>query len=387
MQRPIKFRCLIIFALVLIGLTARAELQPESLGQVRSLPEQYPPHWLLVHDVAFFHILDGRTILLDADENTIAQQYKGTINNSFAAQILQATRRPEIYVAETYYSRGTRGERTDVLTIYDKRTLSPDDEVLLDNNSRSIVLPQKYLMRLTDNERLLLIYNFSPAMSVSVVDVEKRAYLNTVTLPGCAAIYPTGKRGFSSLCGDGALFTVTLDSTGQVESSVRSEKFFDVDADALMEKPAWIDGRAYFPTFTGNIHPIDFRRDQPRIGNPWPMTDEETRGWRPGGLAPAEADANGRIYILVHPDGGEGSHKAPGAEVWVFDPEKKTRLARHALEVPGLSLALTRDKESPLMVITNVEMQLDVYDAGSGELLRTIANFGGETPFLVYGAE
>ncbi len=54
--------------------------------------------------------------------------------------------------------------------------------------------------------------------------------------------------------------------------------------------------------------------------------------------------------------------------------------------MPGLSIALTRDSENPLLIVTTVEMKLDVYDAGSGELLRTISGYSEQTPILVYGA-
>jgi methylamine dehydrogenase heavy chain len=87
----------------------------------------------------------------------------------------------------------------------------------------------------------------------------------------------------------------------------------------------------------------------------------------------------------MHQNGGEGTHKNPGDEVWVFDTEKKQRIDRIALQLPALSIALTRDT-SPLLVATNIEMAIDVYDVASGEHLRTIGDFGQETPFLLHGA-
>jgi methylamine dehydrogenase heavy chain len=373
-------------ALLSVLAPAHAALEADPMGQVVQLPEQYPAHWVIAHDIAFSHIRDGKGVVFDADADTIAQQFKGMFSSSFAAHFVQATTRPEMYVAETFYSRGTRGERLDVLTIYDKGTLAPVGEVLLESNSRSIVLPQKFAMQLTADESMLLVYNFSPAMSVSVVDLIGRRYLGDVPLPGCAPVFPTGQRGFSSLCADGTLYTVMLDDAGKAASSARTDQFFDSEADPLIEKPAWVNGRAYFPSFTGSIYPIDFTSSAPVIGKPWPAADEATAGWRIGGLAPSAADANGNVYFLAHPEGGEGTHRDPGLEIWVFDPVRQQRTARYPLEMPGLSVALTRDKESPLMIVTTVEMKLDVYDAGSGKLLRTISGFGEETPILVYGA-
>lgn len=373
-------------ALLLAAGSAVADLPPDKMGEVLTLPETWPPHWIVAHDLSYSHIRDGKSFVLDADADNVAQQFKGMVNGSFAANFAQASSRPEIYIAETFYSRGTRGDRLDVLSIYDKRTLAPVGEVILEANQRATVIPQRNLMRLTADESLLLVYNFSPAMSVSVVDVAAREYLGTLPTPGCAAIFPTGARGFSALCGDGSLYTANLDASGEIAFSSRSDVFFDVQDDPLMEQPAWVGRMAYFPSFKGTVIPVDFSGDQPVIGESWSLLDVETTGWRPGGLVPTAEDANGRIYVTMHPDGGEGTHKDPGVEVWVYDPVKQERLARLPLQVPGLSIAVTRDAEQPLLIVTTVEMKLDVYDAGSGELQRTLAGFGELTPIIVFGS-
>ena len=118
--------------------TAFAELQPEPTGVIETLPETWPAHWIIAHDAAFFHMSDGKLIVLDADSDDATQRFKGFMNASFIGVFIQARTRPEIYLAETFRSRGTRGERTDVLTIYDKRTLGPIGEVVLPPNVRAI---------------------------------------------------------------------------------------------------------------------------------------------------------------------------------------------------------------------------------------------------------
>ena len=268
-------------ALLLAAGSAGADLPADKMGEIRTLPGTWPPHWVIAHDLSYTHIRDGKSFVLDADADSVAQQFKGMVNGSFAANFAQATSRPEIYIAETFYSRGTRGDRLDVLSIYDKRTLAPVGEVILEANQRATVIPQRNLMRLTADESLLLVYNFSPAMSVSVVDLVGRKYLGTLPTPGCAAIFPTGGRGFSALCGDGSLYTANLDASGQVASSSRSDVFFDVQDDPLMEQPAWISGRAYFPSYRGNIVPVDFTGDKPVIRESWSLLDADTAGWRP----------------------------------------------------------------------------------------------------------
>lgn len=375
-----------IAALVLIGVgaAAHAELRPEPLFRVETLPERYPAHWIIVQDASFFHMNDGKFIVLDADSDEKYARYKGMFNGSLIAQFAQAATRPEMYVAQTFYSRGHRGERTDVLTVHDNRTLEPVADIVIPPK-RASVLPTPFAVQLVDDEKLALIFNFTPGTSVSVVDVVKREYLAEVPIPGCALIYPTGQRGFSSLCGNGTFYTVALDETGGVASTSRTAQFFNTDVDPLFEKPAMSGRMAWFPTFRGQAVPVDFSGETPEIGEPWAVAEGEPGGWRPGGLTPTGMDAAGRMYLLMHPEGRDDTHKDPGVEVWVFDPREGRRLRRIELETPGLAIELTRD-DDPLLVVTTVEMTLDVYDAGAGERLRTIGDFGQETPLLVHGA-
>ncbi|MEM7707998.1 MAG: amine dehydrogenase large subunit [Pseudomonadota bacterium] len=373
-------------AILTFATAAQAELQPEQLGKVLTLPEKYPPHWIIVHDATFFHMLDGRQYVIDADAETLPEQVKGMFNSSFIATVNQSSVRPEMYVAETYYTRGSRGTRTDVLTIYDKRTLEPVDEVILPNNNRYSGMPNQYAHTLIDNERLVLIFNLNPATSLSVVDLEERKYLGEIPIPGCSLAFPTGERGFTSICAGGDMYSVQLNADGTMASSARTESFNDIDNNPLFEKPAMVGSTAYFPTFLGDMVEVDLSGPAAMVGERWSLRQGDDDGWRPGGMTYALSDAEGQLYVLAHPAGYDGSHKDPGIEVWLYDPATRKRTARHPLKTPGLSIALTRDAEAPLMIVTNIEMGLDVYDAKSGKYLRTVTGFGQETPFVVHGA-
>ena len=374
----------LIFLTALIASSAFGEIQPEPIGVIQTLPETYPAHWIIAQDGAFFHMRDGKVIVLDADSDNPVTRVKGMFNAAFIAQFYQGKNRPEMYVVETYYSRGTRGVRTDVLTIYDKRTLAPTGEVIIPPK-RVSGMPTNYHLQLVDEEKIALAYNFTPATSVSVVDVVNKEFLGEVPIPGCALVYPMAGRAFASLCADGSMLSVQLDEDGQQLSSARTEVFFDANNDPLMEKAAMVDGVAYFPTFLGRLFPIDLNGSEPQVGEPWSLVGDEEGGWRPGGLAVTASDANGHIYVLMHPDGYEGSHKDPGTEVWVFDPESQRRVRRMALELPAISIGMTRD-DNPLLLATNINLEVDVYNVGSGEHQRTLSNFGAETPFLLHGA-
>ena len=375
-------------AALLLSPGATAVLPAEPLGKVESLKVPYPPHWVFAHDAAFFHMTAGRYVLLDPLAETGPGQYKGMIDGAFISAFAQSPGRGEVYVAETFYSRGTRGQRTDVVTIYDSANLSPVAEVVMPPAQRMSSMPERYAALTLRDESLLLVTNMNPGTSVSVIDLQKRQYLATVPTPGCILTYPTGNSGFSSLCGDGALMTKVLDKNGEVVRSHRSKPFFDANTDPLFEKPAIIDGIAYFPTFKGWVFPVDLRGEKPKIGKPWSLLSEadKAEGWRPGGWQLHAEDEAGRFYILMHPQGRNGSHKDGGPELWIYDAAKQRRLQRVKLNTWGISVSATRGSK-PLLLVTNAEMQLDVYDARQGKYLRTLANFGQETPFLVHPVE
>ena len=366
---------------LLLAMAAAAQFVPDPLGKTYELPTVYPETWIIAQDASFFHPSDGKFIVLDAGLDDHHARYKGMFNGSFVAQLAIAESRPEMYVVETFHSRGNRGVRTDVLTFYDKRTIAPIGEVVLPPK-RALTLPIKFALQLVDEERLALVFNLTPATSVTVVDLERREFLGEISIPGCSMIFPTGRRGFSSLCADGTMLTVQLDVHGAKASTERSENFFDPEADAIFEKPAMHGRLAHFPTFLGNLVTIDLSGDSPAIAAPWPLVSDIDGGWRPGGTQPAEADSAGRLYVLMHAKGAEGTHKDPGNEVWVFNPAEKKRLARMELREPAIAIELTRG-DSPLLVATNINMNVDVYDAQSGTFLRTLADFGQETPLVL----
>ena len=326
---------------------------------------------------------DGKLIVLDAESDSPTTRFKGMLNSSFIGQFHQGSSRPLIYVVDTFHSRGNRGERTDVLTVYDKSHLSPVYEVVVPAK-RASGMPTNFHLQTVDDEKLALIYNFTPAQSVSVVDLEKREFVGEVSVPGCALVYPMAGRAFASLCGDGSMYSVQLDAEGKQASTSRTEKFFDPDNDPVMEKAAYHDGIVYFPSFDGEIVPVDMRGETPKVLTPWSLVDDIEGGWRPGGVSVISADSKGNLFVMMHPDGHEGTHKDPGVEIWVADIAKQKVSRRIAMTTPVMTIALTRDDK--LLLATTVEMNVDVYDAGSGELQRTLTDFGQETPLMLHGA-
>ena len=358
-----------------------ADLPVETIPSVATLPEKYPDTWVFAHDFNFYSILDGKVAIVDVASPS--RNFKGYIGASGFASFQHSTSRPELYSAQSFSSRGTYGERTDVVVIYDTASLQPIDEIIIPSKRQQVVT-QINSFQLTDEERMGLVMNFTPAASVTVVDLVNRKVLGEIPIPGCNFVFPTGKRGFSTLCADGTLASFVLSEAGAVVSSSRTKPFIDIDKDPIFVKNATVGGITYFPSFLARVQPVDFRSEEPQILDSWSMVPEELskENWRPSGWQ-VVAGNDEELFVVMQANGKEGSHKDGGTEVWVYRPESGTLARRIKLETPGGSIAVTRSKPSYL-VVTNAEMFLDVYDAASGSLQRTITVGDAATPIVVH---
>jgi methylamine dehydrogenase heavy chain len=369
-------KIIILSLLLVVSTLSRAQLSPELMPNVRTLPSQYPDTWIFAHDVNFSALIAGRVVIVDVAAQN--RHYKGALDAAQFATFTESSRRSELYVGETFYSRGTRGERSDILTIYDKSTLQRLAELPLPGGKRGQVVSNKYAMQLIDNDKYLLIFNFTPAASVTLIDLETRRILSEVQIPGCSMMYPSGRRGFSSLCGNGSLIHYQFNKDGSVASQKRMPAFFDVDDDPLFDKPVYVESVAYFPSFKGVVQTVNFSGAVPKFEAPWSFLSkgEQKENWRPGGWQIISADKSGQLYLLMHADGYNGSHKGGGTQVWVVDVNQKKTVKKIQLKTAGFSIEVTRGEQT-FIVVTNVDMSIDVYNA-EGEWLRTIGGIGSE---------
>jgi methylamine dehydrogenase heavy chain len=360
---------------------ARAELPSDSEHgpQVATLAVPAPKHWVWVNDFVFPHMADGAAYLIDGDSG----RYLGTLSTGYGfTRVILPRDGKVIYSPETYFSRGTRGKRTDVVTLYDAGTLKVAGEIAIPAK-RSSNLPMMANQVLTDDERFLLIYNFNPAQGVTVVDTKLRKFIREIETPGCALIYPTGPRSFFSVCGDGSLSLVELDDTGTAHQQ-RTKPVFDMAADPVTEKAVRIGRIWYFVSFAGRIYPLEAGPKQAAMGPTWWLTSDTERkaGWRPGGIQQLAVDSQkSRLYAIMH-RGGVETHKDPGKDVWVYDVASRQRIQQFSLKNLASSIQLTNDSQPLLFSLFIDGTDIDVYDAASGKLLRSVAHVG-TTPTLM----
>jgi methylamine dehydrogenase heavy chain len=385
----------------LLAAGARADVPLDPVGRVLEVPEP-TPHRVWVSD-----FLLRRTTLVDADSGG----FLGTL--SAGTGVVAPHFSPdgnEVYLAETYYARATRGERVDVVTIYDARSLRPLHEIAIPPR-RADDANWAADSALSDDGRFLAVFNLTPATSLSIVDLRERRFAGEIETPGCSLVYGAGPRRFLMICADGAALAVRVADDGSEAAKVRSGPFFDPDSDPVTEKAVRSGGRWWFVSFEGMVHPVDVSKDEIAFEDPWPLFGDGDRAesWRIGGAQHlAVHAASGRLYSLVH-QGGKDTHKQAGTEVWVYDLERRervqrievanpltgfaarfleiaghgagARLARWLLDVvlphPGVDrIAVTRDEKPLLLAASGFPPTLSVHDARTGEYLRDVPEIG-----------
>jgi len=402
---PVAAALAVTFALSVRPVIAQVDIAASR--RVLTLPQPPGKHWVWAGD-----LVSRRSALFDADNARMLGMIDGGYGVAGLVP-LTSRQRNEVYAVESIYSRGHRGVRSDIVTIYDSRSLQALADVEVPAK-RADVGHGMALSTVLDGGRFFLVFNQTPATSVSVVDLRARRFVGEIDTPGCALVYAVGARRFAMLCGDGKVLAVTLDENGRELDRVESPRFFDATKDPVTEKAVRVGDSWLFASFDGQLHEVDFSGRVPQPRAPWSLftSAQRSRGWRVGGTQHLAAHVRRHLlYSLVH-RGGPGTHKAAGSEVWVYDLTRHVRTRR--FEVSNLSVAflkgyledrvgmrggvlenavvrvagwfvpnlgadnmvVTQD-ESPVLILGNTDVgALAVFDALSGEHMRDV-NFTG----------
>jgi len=288
-------------------------------------------------------------------------------------------------VATTYFSRGTRGERTDVVEFTDNATLDVTGEIVLPPK-RALTLPTIFSLAYSSDERFLYVSYITPAASFGVLDPAAKKVLSEVDTSGCVLVIPWGPNRVSSLCENGRLLTVQLDEHGHEASRKMSEQFFDANTDPVFVQGIPTDHGYEFLSFLGEVHEVNFEGAMPVAAPPWSVVGQAARGhWRPGGVQVAALHRKlGRLYVPMH-EGGEGSHKAGGTEVWVIDNTTHRRIARWPIPTKEYGAVIAVDvsqDDQPILFAATEQSSVLTIDALTGKL-RHVEKQLGQTPWVI----
>jgi len=353
--------CLVWFA------TAEAQEWDSIVGAVAKVGKP-TPHWFTVRGFQIAYIIDGDS---------------GEVQGSLPLPLYSPALAPDlarnrIYLYGTYYTRTYYGERTDAMIAFDATTTQPLAEVVIPNKAAAI--GHNGMIGLID-DRFVGIWNITPAMSVSIVDVAQDRFVGEISTPGCAAVYPVG-RGFLMPCGDGTLQYVTLKRDGTEDTRVRSRKFFDIEEDPVFDY-AVPSGKGWlFLSMDGKVFEATVDGGNVLVSEPWSILADEEEGseWRISGSQPfAFNSARGLLVTLMHEGGGQETWEDPGTEVWGFSFENRRRGYRLTLDedAPASGVLLTEDNEPLLVISPDETADVRVHDAMTGRQLLVVTEIGG----------
>jgi methylamine dehydrogenase heavy chain len=382
-----RFRSLILLvAAIMLAAApkALAQLPPDQMTSL-TLPA-VGPNWIFVLDAGFPSNVAARVYIVD----TARLKMIGQVSGGYLSNFVLAPDHHEFYSVDTYYSRGWRGTRTDVVSIFDAKTLNFSGEVELPPK-RLLIVPKRDSSAITPDGQFILVANMTPATSISVVDAKARKFVGEIETPGCVQAFPSGNRQFDSMCADGSLLTVQLDDSGKEKGKTTSKPFFDPSKDPVFDQPALVGTKAYFDSYYGNLYQVDLSGTEAKADAPWSLiTAADKAGkWRPGGWQTVAVEPKSGVLLVLMHQGGDWTHKQFGSEVWVFDLAKKQRVKRIKLKTPGYSIFAT-NADKPMLEVLDLQTsmqegtgQLEAYNLTDGKFIGKLDQIG--SPFVIYG--
>jgi methylamine dehydrogenase heavy chain len=352
---------------------ARASVEPDEPFS-HKLPE-WSPHWGFIRG----GWENGGTRIWNGDTGKML----GLVSTGRWSDMALDPKGRFIYVSETMWTKVNRGTRQDMISVYDPSTMALISEIPLPG--RLIIGTMKNNFVLSDDGKTAFVYNFSPASSVNVVDLEKRKLAQVVELPGCASLVPVTGVGFAALCSDGTLATVTV---GPKSSSVsHSAPFFKAAEDGIFDFYTYdrSKGEIVTLTYTGLVRTVKLGAT-PVIGEAFSI--QAAAGVRPGDTKPLDINwfpggrqatalhrATGMFYVLMH-RGEYWTQKAEGEELWVVNMATRKVVKRVPLKKPIANIEVTQDAK-PLIFLSGDEGVVQVMDAASYEIKHDIERGGG----------
>ena len=350
-----------------------ASVEPEE-PFTHKMPD-WSPHWGFVRG----GWENGGTRIWNGDTGKMV----GLVSTGRWSDLAIDPKRRFVYVSETIWTKVNRGTRQDMLSVYDSGSLALVTEIPLPG--RLIIGTMKNNFVISDDGKMGFVYNFSPASSVNVVDLEKRKLAQIVDLPGCAGLVPVAGVGFAALCSDGTIATVAVGAKTSTVS--HSQPFFKAAEDGVFDFFSYdrTKGEIVTLTYTGLVRTVKLGTS-PTIGDDWSI--QVAAGVRPGDTRPLDINwfpggrqgmtlhrATGLLYVLMH-RGEYWTQKAEGEEVWVVNMATRKVVKRVPLKKPIGNIEVTQDAKA-LLFLSGDEGLVQVMDTATYEIKHDIERGGG----------
>lgn len=259
--------------------------------------------------------------------------FKGNLSTGGMSQMLISPDGKTAYTVSVYQKRYAYGDAEMVLQYFDVATLSPTKEILLPPKF-AMVSPYESIVAQSADGKYIYVQNATPATSVTVVDTAAGKVSGEIPTPGCFGIYPSLRGSkFSAICGDGTFASYTLKPDGAAADRTQSAKIFDVDKDPLFLQSARANGELIFLSYHGNLYRIADNAPVITLSETRSITQGVSGGWAPGGYEIfAYNKPNDVLFIGMHPDAKNGSHKQGAKEIWAYGLKAKKLLYRSPVD-------------------------------------------------------
>lgn len=303
---------------------------------------------------------------------------KGNMTAGAIIQLLVAPDGKTAYAQSTFMKRYTYGPIEQVLNVYDVNTLSITKEILLPGKAAMVAAYEPLLAQSADG-KFVYVQNATPATSVTVVDVAAGSAVQEVATPGCWGIYPSLEgHSFSSICGDGTFASFDVGADGAAAEKTISAKIFDADTDPIFVASDRIGTDLAFISYHGNVYLLSDATGTITQTDKFSITEGQAEGWAPGGYnLLTYNDANGVLFVTMHAEAYDGSHKNASEEIWAYDVKARKALyqsAAHGLisikvtdgEVPVL-FGLNEEESTVVRYAVDPEARFALKETGSGD--------------------
>jgi methylamine dehydrogenase heavy chain len=294
--------------------------------------------------------------ILSAEDLT---SIKGSLSSGVVTQFAMSKDRKTAYTTSVYAKRIMSGPTEAVLEEFDADSLVKKREIILSPKMAQSA-PQLAYLEFSADGKYAYVQNATPATSVTVVDLEAGAVLTEIPHPGCIGIYPAleGNR-YSSLCGDGTVTSYSFSADGKVNNPVKSAKVFDADDDPVYIHVLRVDNDLVLTSFHGNLYRVSDADETPSLVDKYSYLEGVEGDWAPGGVAiMAYNKANNVVFMTMHSEAYNGSHKNGAEEIWTISLDSKKVVSRIPIDIEdsGISSLAVTDGEDPILFAHDSEL-------------------------------
>jgi methylamine dehydrogenase heavy chain len=255
---------------------------------------------------------------------------KGHMSMGELSQMAISTDGKTAFTASIYQKRYTYGDLETLLQVFDVSTLRPTKEIVLPSKLALLVASESMVATSADG-KYVYVQNATPATSVTVIDPVAGKVTGELPTPGCFGIYPSlHDYRFSALCGDGTVASFALRSGGGSAERTQSAKIFDPDKDPLFLQSARVaGGELVFLSYNGNLYRLSDEATAVTLLGTRSIVEGTSGGWAPGGHELFGYNKrNDVLFIGMHPNAKDGSHKQAAKEIWAFSVKARKLLFR-----------------------------------------------------------